>query len=149
MRTKLITFICLALVGVQFTFAQNSATLENNFEFGEPEHLLDCYSLNFQYQNATAIHVEFNQGKASYKWVAGPAKGLDNQDIPYRSLKLGNDLYLINWHETGLSDYLTIVFDFEKMIVHSSLIIGYKNKPERPTKTVFRSGIIDHLKRAE
>ncbi|MCG1036690.1 MoaF-related domain-containing protein [Polaribacter sargassicola] len=104
--------------------------------------------MNFQYQNGTAIHMEFNEGKAEYEWIAGPAKGNGNSDISYRSRKIGENLYLINWHETGIKDYLTIVFDFDKMIVHSSIIIGYENKPERTLKTVFRSGIIDHLNKS-
>jgi len=147
MKTKLITCICLALFSVGLGFAQNKTQEENNFQFGEPEHFLDGYSFNFQYQNGTAIHFEFDNGKAKYEWIAGPAKGNGNKDIPYRSRKIGNELYIVNWHETEKKDYLTVVLDFEKMIVHSSIIIGYENRPERTLKTVFRSGIIDHLKK--
>lgn len=149
MKTKLVTCICLALFSVGLGLSQNKTTTENNFQFEEAEHFLDGYSLNFQYTNGTAIHMEFYKGKAKYEWVAGPAKGNGNTDIPYRSRKIGNNMYLINWHETGIKDYLTIVFDFDKMLVHSSIIIGYENKTERTLKTVFRSGIIDHLKIGE
>ncbi|PQJ71967.1 MoaF-related domain-containing protein [Polaribacter butkevichii] len=149
MKTKLITSIYLVLFSVGLGLAQNKTQEKNNFQFGEPEHYLDGYSFNFQYQNGTAIHFDFYKGKAKYKWVAGPAKGNGNKDIPYRSKKIGNDLYIVNWHETGKKDYLTVVLDFEKMIVHTSIIIGYVNKAERPLKTVFKSGIIDHLKKNE
>ncbi|MCM4152925.1 hypothetical protein DHD05_15135 [Arenibacter sp. N53] len=149
MKTKLATFICLALFSVGLSLAQSKTKDENNFQFGQPEHFLDGYSLNFQYQDGTAIHMEFYNGQAKYEWVAGPAKGNGNKDIPYRSRKIGSDLYLINWHETDKRDYLTLVFDFEKMLVHSSIIVGYENRPERTLKTVFKSGIIDHLKTAE
>lgn len=149
MTTKLVTLFCLALFSVGLGYAQNKTTEENRFQFGQPEHFLDGYSLNFQYQDGTAIHMEFNNGKAQYEWVAGRAKGKGNKDILYRSRKIGNNLYLINWHETDKKDYLTLVFDFEKMIVHSSIIVGYENRPERALKTVFKSGIIDHLKIAE
>ena len=145
MKRKLITFMYLSLFSVGLSFAQGSTNEENKFQFGEAEHFLDGYTMNFQYQNSTAIHMEFKDGKAKYEWISGPAKGNGNKNIPYRSLKIGNNLYLVNWHETGIKDYLTIVFDFEKMVVHSSIIIGYENKPERTLKTVFRSGIIDHL----
>lgn len=147
MKGKLITLISLITFGLGFS--QTNTTEANKFQFGEAEHLLDGYSLNFQYQDGKAIHMEFHNGKAKYEWVAGPAKGHGNEDIPYRSSKIGDNLYLINWHETGIKDYLTIVFDFDKMIVHSSIIIGYENKPERTLKTVFLSGIIDHLKITE
>ncbi|WP_111710006.1 MoaF-related domain-containing protein [Lutibacter citreus] len=149
MKTKLITLICLTLFTVGLSFAQNITAEENNFQFGQPEHLLDGYSLNFQYQNGTALHMEFNNGKAKYQWIAGQRKGNGNEDIPYRSSKIGDNLYLVNWHEVGLKDYLTIVFDFDKMTMHSSIIVGYENKPERTLKTVFLRGVIDHLKKTE
>ncbi|MCK0132631.1 hypothetical protein MWU59_14075 [Flavobacteriaceae bacterium F08102] len=145
MKLKLITFFSLMAFGLGFS--QTKTTEINKFQFGEAEHLLDGYSLNFQYQDGKAIHMEFYHGKAKYEWVAGPTKGKGNKDIPYRSTKIGKSMYLINWHETSIKDYLTIVFDFDKMTVHSSVIIGYENKPERTLKTVFMSGIIDHLKK--
>ncbi|MEO9894413.1 hypothetical protein [Aurantibacter sp.] len=149
MKTKLIVLIGITLLNISVGIAQNKTVTDYNYEFGAPEYLLDGYSLNFQYQNGTAIHMEFNNGKAKYEWVAGPATGNGNKDIPYRSRKIGDEMYLINWHETGIKDYLTIVFDFKKMIVHSSIIVGYQDKPERKLRTVFRSGIIDHLKMVE
>jgi phenolic acid decarboxylase len=149
MKTKLITCICLALFTITLSFSQNISIENNEFQFGEPEHFLDGYSKNFQYQNGTALHMEFHNGKAEYKWLVGPAKGHGNQNIDYRSLKIGEGLYLINWHELDKNDYLTIVFDFNKLTMHSSIIVGYKNKTERPLKTVFRSGFIDHLKKLE
>lgn len=148
MKTKLITFICIVVFSVGYGFAQTKTTNENKFQFGEAEHFLDGYSLNFQYQDGKAIHMEFYNGKAKYEWVVGPGKGKGNTDITYRSRKIGENLYMVNWHETGIKDYLTIVFDFEKMMVHSSIIIGYENKPERTLKTVFLTGVIDHLKKS-
>ena len=145
MKLKLVTLF--SLLTVALALSQTKATEINKFQFGETEHLLDGYSLNFQYQDGKAIHMEFYNGKAKYEWIVGPGKGNGNKGIPYRSHKIGDNLYLINWHETGIKDYLTIVFDFEKMVVHSSIIIGYENKPERTLKTVFQSGIIDHSKR--
>ena len=147
MKTKLVTCMCLALFSITLSFSQNTALENDEFNFGEPEYLLDGYSMNFQYQNGTALHMEFHNGKAEYKWLVGPGKGRGNQNIDYRSMKIGEDLYLINWHELDKNDYLTIVFDFKKMIMHSSIIVGYKNKTERPLKTVFSTGVIDHLKK--
>lgn len=149
MKTKIITFFSLVILGLGSGLAQNNTIEQNNFQFGEAEHFLDGYSLNFQYQSGGAIHMEFKNGKAKYQWLTGPKKGKGNSNISYKSRKIGKNLYLVNWHETGIKDYLTIVFDLEKMIVHSSIIVGYENKPERPLKTVFKSGIIDHLKKAE
>lgn len=145
MKLKLITFISLIIFSLGFS--QTKVADDNKFQFAEDEHFLDGYSLNFQYQDGKAIHMEFNDGKAQYEWISGPGKGNGNADIPYRSRKIGENLYIVNWHETGKKNYLTIVFDFDKMIIHSSIIIGYENKPERTLKTVFSTGVIDHLKK--
>ena len=147
MKSKLVTFICLAIFSIGQNFAQSNTQEENKFQFGIPEHYMDGYSLNYQYQDGKAIHMEFDNGKANYEWINGPRKGKGNTDIPYRSRKIGENLYIVNWHETGIKDYLTIVFDFEKMMIHSSIIVGYENKPERRLKTVFLTGVIDHLKK--
>ncbi|MBM1108218.1 hypothetical protein JQC67_18845 [Aurantibacter crassamenti] len=143
MKQKLIIFISLITFSVSYAQTEKSET--NKFQFGAAEHFLDGYSLNFQYQDGKAIHMDFYNGKAKYEWIVGPGKGRGNEDIQYRSRKIGDNLFLVNWHETGIKDYLTIVFDFDKMVVHSSIIIGYENNPDRKLKTVFLTGVIDHL----
>ncbi|OWW24994.1 hypothetical protein B4Q04_14180 [Zobellia sp. OII3] len=149
MKTKWASCIWLVLFGVGLSFGQGKAMEVNNYRFGQPEHYLDGYSMNFQYQNGVAIHMIFYDGRAKYEWVGGPSRGNGNKDIAYKSLKIGDNLYLVSWHETGLKDYLTLVFDFDKMLMHNSIIIGYRNKPERRLKTILQSGIIDQLKIAE
>ena len=146
MNSKLVICIGLVLFSVGSSFGQHKTPEESKYQFGEPEHFLDGYSFNFQYQNGTAIHMEFDEGKAKYEWVAGPSKGNGNKDISYKSLKMGDELYMVSWHETDLKDYLTLVFDFKTLTVHNSIIIGYQNKPERKLRTISQSGIIDHLK---
>ena len=75
--------------------------------------------------------MEFYEGKGKYEWITGPGKGNGKQDIPSRCRKIGDDMYLLNWYEIGLKDYLTLVFDFKYRVVYSSLIIGYENNPRR------------------
>ena len=147
-RTLVLFLVSVISIGTCFAQKTTSPGVEK-YQFGEPEHLLDGYSLNFQYQTGSAIHLEFYDGKGKYEWITGPGKGNGNKDIPYRSRKIGDDVYLMNWHETGLKDYLTLVFDFKNMVVYSSVIIGYENNPDRPKRTAFDGGIIDHLKRSE
>ncbi|WP_434036301.1 MoaF-related domain-containing protein [Formosa sp. 4Alg 33] len=146
MKSKLVTLICLLVIGIGQGFAQTKTTEDAKFQFNTPEHYMDGYSLSFQYQDGKALHMAFDKGKAQYEWISGPRTGKGNSDIPYRSRKIGENLYLVNWHETGLKDYLTIIFDLDKMIIHTSIIVGYENQPDRPLKTVFLTGVIDHLK---
>lgn len=150
MKNRLLILFMVSVLSIGTSFAQEADSAETTkFDFGNPEHLIDGYSFNYQYVNGKAIHMEFSGGKARYEWINGPRKGKGNHDIPYRSRKIGENMYLINWHETGIKDYLTLVLDFDNMTVYSSMIIGYENNPERPRRTTFDSGIIDHLKRTE
>ena len=89
MKLKLILFI--SLITYSLGFSQTKLAEENKFQFAEDEHFLDGYSLNFQYQD----------GKAQYEWISGSGKGNGNVDIPYRSRKTGENLHIVNWHETG------------------------------------------------
>ncbi|WP_430937340.1 MoaF-related domain-containing protein [Saccharicrinis sp. 156] len=150
MKNRILMLILVSVIGIGTSFAQNTTSPDvEKYQFGETEHLLDGYSMNFQYQTGNAIHIEFYDGKGNYEWITGPGKGNGNKDIQYRCRKIGDDLYLVNWHETGLKDYLTLVFNFKNMTVYSSVIIGYANNPDRPRRTAFDGGIIDHLKRPE
>ena len=150
MSNKILILFMVLVLSIGTSWAQEAASPETTkFDFGNPEHLLDGYSFNYQYVNGKAIHMEFADGKGNYEWINGPRKGKGNANIPYRSRKIGDDLYLVNWHETGIKDYLTLVLDFKHMTVYSSIIIGYENNTERPRRTTFDSGIIDHLKRTE
>ena len=126
MKTKWASCIWLVLFGVGLSFGQGKAMEVNNYRFGQPEHYLDGYSMNFQYQNGVAIHMIFYDGRAKYEWVGGPSRG--NEDTCCRDCQ-------------GL-------FDFDKMLMHNSIIIGYRNKPERRLKTILQSGKYDQLKRA-
>lgn len=145
MKTRLIAIICTLFFGFSVSAAQQKHETSKS-EFGQAEHLLDGYSMNFQYQNGSAIHLEFYDGLVSYEWLNGPKKGHGNKDIPYLSKKIGHNQYLVNWHEIGLKDYLTFVFNFDTMVVHATVLVGYENKPERTLKTSFKTGVIDHLK---
>jgi hypothetical protein len=150
MIKRTLTLLSVLLINLGTCLAQNTTSVENEtYQNVELENLLDGFSMNFHYHNGGAIHIEFYDGKVKYVWVAGPAKGNSNKDITYRSRRIGDDLYLVNWHETGKKDYMTFIFDFKNMVMYNSVILGYENNPDRPRRTLFNDGIIDTMKRPE
>lgn len=52
-----------------FTITCSAFSQENN-----DEHLLDGTSMDYYYQNGSAVHAEFINGQFHYKWIAGPNK---------------------------------------------------------------------------
>lgn len=128
---KLVLLLVIILVGNLYSIAQES----------KDEHLLDGTSMNYYYQNGTAVHVEFNSGQFKYKWIAGPNAGNEGQHN-YRSRKIGDKMYLVNFHEESNSTFVTIVFNFNQNVISTSAIIAPNSEQER---IIFDGGIIENL----
>lgn len=112
------------------------------------EHLLDGTSMNYYYQNGSGIHIEFYNGMLKYKWIVGPRKGHGNEDLEYRSRKIGDKMYVINWLEESHPDFVTIIFNFDNNVMYSSGLLRFGSEKQR---IVFDGGIIEdlNLKRKE
>lgn len=111
---------------------------------GEPEHLLDGTALEFYYQNGSGISISFYDGKLRYEWIAGPPKGNMGKDIPYRSRKIGDEMYIVNFHEKHKPDFVTLVFNLKQNVMYSSAILRYGTDKEMVS---FSGGIVEHVKR--
>ena len=106
------------------------------------ESLLDGTSMNYFYQTGSGIRMEFYDGKLKYEWVAGPRKGNGNQDLDYRSRKIGEKMYLISWLEASHPDYVSLIFNFNSSVVFSSGIARFGTDKQF---IVFDGGIIEDL----
>ena len=105
------------------------------------EHLLDGTSMNYYYQNGTAVHIEFVDGIVKWKWIAGPWKDSESQE-KYKSRKIGDKMYLINWIEGGHSTFVTLIFNFNQNVMHCSALLYPQTEYER---ILFDGGIIEQL----
>ena len=115
-------------------------------EPGSPEHLLDGIGFNYFYQNGSGIQIAFYNGMVQYEWIAGPRTGNRGEDIPYDSRQLGDDLFLVSWHEPEKPDYLSLVINLENNVIYSSAILRYGTENEL---VVFQGGIIEHVTRTD
>lgn len=107
----------------------------------QDEHLLDGTSMDYYYQNGTAVHAEFLNGKFKYKWIAGPNKGAEGSEV-YRSRKISNKMYMVNFKEADNSTFVTIVFNFNQNVISTSALIAPRTDHEL---VIFDGGIIEHL----
>ncbi len=129
---KRLVFIAAIILAVAF---------HSNAQEEKDQHLLDGTSMNYYYQNGTAVHVEFINGQFKYKWIAGPNAGAEGQNN-YRSRKIGNKMYLVNFHEESNSTFVTIVFNFNQNVISTSAIIAPNSEREN---IIFEGGIIENL----
>ena len=130
---------------VAFMFAFLALTCQSNAQENQDEHLLDGTSMNYFYQTGTAVHIEFVEGVAKWKWIAGPWKdGVGKEK--YRSRKIGDKMYLVNILEEGPSTFVTLIFNFNQNVMWSSLLLF----PQTDNEQIwFDGGIIEHLKLVE
>ena len=105
------------------------------------EHLLDGTSMNYYYQTGSAVHISFEQGVAEWEWIAGPWKGSGGRK-EYRSRKIGDKMYLVNWLDKESSSLITLVFNFNQNVMWSSAILNPKTEVEQ---VLFEGGIIEQL----
>jgi len=108
------------------------------------EHLLDGTSFTFQYQNAGAMDIAFTEGQLTYKWIAGRNVDEPRRSFPYKSRKIDDDIYIINWHEPDVKNFVTMVYNFKSNSCAVSVISRYGS--EKPFKG-FQAGVIEHVKK--
>lgn len=121
-----------------------SGSQPNSGSLEKEEHLLNGTSFTFQYQNAGAIDITFDEGQLTYKWVAGRNLGEPAKTYAYKSRKIDSDVYLVNWHETDSSNFVTMVYNFKSNACAVSVISNYKS--DKPFLG-FQAGIIEHVNR--
>jgi len=107
----------------------------------QDEHLLDGTSMNYFYQTGTAVHLEFIDGVAKWKWIEGPWKGSEQQE-KYRSRKIGHKMYIVNFLEEGSSTFVTLIFNFNQNVMWSSVLLFPQTENEQ---IWFDGGIIEQL----
>jgi hypothetical protein len=109
------------------------------------EHLLDGTSMDYYYQNGSAVHAKFADGDLTFEWILGPNKGA-NGSCSYRARKIGDKLYMVGFSYEPSKAYVTIVFNFSQMMFSTSawLLAGTEEEIE-----LFEAGIIENLTLAE
>ena len=125
------TFIIIATI----------VTFRANAQDEQRETLLDGTSMSYYYQNGSAAEVEFINGQFNFKWTAWPAHGIEGSE-KYRSRKIGDKLYLINFMVEENSTFVTLVLNFNENVLSASALISPGSERER---IMFKAGIIQNL----
>jgi hypothetical protein len=100
-------------------------------------HLLDGTSMDYVYDTLGGVHVKLHDGQFQWHWATG-----NTGTAPYQARKIGDKTYMVNFKVAGSSNFVTIVFDFNKRVFYTSALLNPKTKDEQ---TLFESGIIKKL----
>ena len=118
--------------------------LDHTLQYTNAQHLLDEISFEYIYKEGGSLKIAFYDGKLQYEWISGPRKGNNAKDIPYQSREIGDDLYIINWHEKNKPDFTSLIINLNKNVLHSSAILRYGTSIEM---IHFKEATIERVKR--
>lgn len=85
-------------------------------------HLLDGSAVEYEYDNGGAVKAEFKEGKYVYKWIAGPFAGSEGAS-PYRSMKVDDQLYIVNILVEENGSFATFLFNFDRKRIFTSALL--------------------------
>jgi len=114
-------------------------------QYMNAEHLLDGMSFEYFYQAGGGLKIAFAEGKLQYEWISGARKGNQAANIPYQSRKIGDEVYLVNWHQPDKPDFVSLVIDLKQNRLYSSAILRYGTGNEM---IHFKEATIKNLNRA-
>jgi hypothetical protein len=100
-------------------------------------HLLDGTSIEYVYESLGGVRIDFSDGQFKWHWASG-----DTGSAPYQARRIGNKIYIVNFEVAGSSNFVTIVFNFDKKLFYTSALFNPKTKAEQ---SLFERGVIKHL----
>lgn len=115
-------------------------------QYVNAEHLLDGTSFQYFYKAGGGLEIAFADGKLQYEWISGPRKGNHAENIPYQSRIIGDDMYLVNWHQPDKPDFVTLVINLRKQVLFSSAILRVGSENEM---IHFKEAVIKEIKRTD
>jgi phenolic acid decarboxylase len=107
-------------------------------------HALADVELSYTYSDGGAVTLTLSDGKLGYLWTAGPFEGTEVRGLDYYSRELAESIYFVSWHDPENKNFVTLIFDLDRMIEHGTALIGYETDTET---TLFDEARIGGVKR--
>ena len=124
------------------TAAAQPETLD---ELPERQQLLNGKTLVFEYTNGWGFSLSFYDNKLRYQFrrnLTDPESvGSRNQDIPYYSRLVGENMYQIMWHEPDVKDVVTMLINLNTSTLYAAGLLGY----DEERYEVFEGAIIQQV----
>jgi hypothetical protein len=93
---------------------------------GADQHALSNTEIEYTYPELGTVVLRIGDGELGYAWTAGPAAGNQASNLAYQSRKIGDELYLINWHDPENEDFVVLVIDLGASTVHGTALWAYQ-----------------------
>ena len=129
-------FILLSIV---FSIVSLPSLAQNN-EF----QLLDGTEIEYTYTDGGAVIVTFYDGLVKFRWIAGPNEGATGEDFDYRTHKISDDVYLVNWQMLDAQNFVNLLINFETNMLYGSALMAYATEQEF---IIFDEAVITRIER--
>lgn len=90
---------------------------------GETTRDLDHRSITYEYTSGRSYNVKFEPQGVSYRYLTGPRPERWWGPFPYQAMKVADDVYFASWFEEGYGDYVTLLIDLNRRVLHGSAIL--------------------------
>lgn len=111
---------------------------------GASNQPFDNIELDYTYSAGGSITAAFEKGLVRYRWLSGPFQGVEERDLKYQSKRIGEDAFVVNWHDKVNFNFVTLLFDLSNKLVHSSALLYYGTPNE---VTSFDTAVVGDIRR--
>lgn len=118
---------------LRISLYQKKTILERTVQSDDSDQPFDDIALDYTYSAGGSITAAFEKGFARYRWLSGPFQGVEEHDLKYRSKRIGEDVFVVNWHDKSNFNFVTLVINLSDKVVHSSALLYY-GTPKEPAR---------------
>ena len=104
----------------------------------------DNVELDYTYSGGGSITATFEKGLVRYRWLSGPFQGVEERDLKYQSKRMGDNAFVINWHDKVNFNFVTLFIDLTNKLVQSSALLYYGTPNE---VTSFDTAVVSDIRR--
>ena len=105
----------------------------------QPGHLI-AKQLGYGYSDGGKVVLSLSHDRLAYHWIDGPFKGVQQSDLPYQSRTIGDNRFLISWHDIDSANFVSLIIDLDAKRLFSSGILGYG---QQSATTLFDGAVIE------
>lgn len=125
MKAIHLLFIVTLLLGS--TSSCNSDTGKNQNKNLEMNERLIGVEIDYQYEEGNQYTIKFEESGTSYQFHKGGKRSKGwNGPYSYNHLITDMNEHMVSWHEPDKQDYVTLLINFDKMILYGSAILKGK-----------------------
>ena len=93
----------------------------------QPPKPKELNNVEIQSKNAFAgnLVMRFENGILEYTFTEGRRAGAGGVNLDYSARKIGDEMYLVSWHDEVYSNHIAMVFDLKNKVEYTEAMMGY------------------------